>query len=382
MKIVIDSLAGLKNGKVYSPMFGERVLEITLDNDKVETPSYAMSQTDLNSAAILSGHLLPPAQFNTKVAEIKRSYSIEELSAMASDSTGELIETEISWINGQISRLRSASNVLMFIFIPIIEGDTPLSRQIADLLVSMQIETDLKIISVPDCQNYKGAQTLSMFKQAKRKIVSKGKYAFYMIPMGYKPSKFKSKIGKVLKVAKGIIGIYDDFDNNRDNFFFIATLYNQKIVRAISNVPRRYPSRTDESIICLLSLICDIVSISYGGKHGSKEDPAKEQANAKMFVPSANMYYTLSRYESMFGKQLNCGCSVCAGNNIDVFRSDYYGQLRKALRIHETENLISVYESIRSEIGKGTFGKYIKNIRNSKTVTQALSASKTQKRFP
>lgn len=32
--------------------------------------------------------------------------------------------------------------------------------------------------------------------------------------------------------------------------------------------------------------------------------------------------------------------------------------------------------------GKGTFGKYIKNVRNSKTVTQALSASKTQKRFP
>lgn len=381
MKIIIDNLAGIKTGGVYVPGWGERVLEITIGKDKVLTPSYAISQTDVNYLVALA-KLLPHGNFNAQVAEIKKKYSIEELLEIAQDKTGILVQKEVSWINTQIRALRSSSNTVLFVFTPMIEGGVALTRLAVDLLVDLQIQSDLKIVTVPDCMIYKGSQTLSMFRQAKKRITSKGKSAFYQIPMDYDARKFSSKVGKILKIANGVVGMYADPLKYPYNYVCVKDLYKYKIVRVLSNVPREYPSNSDQSIIPLMPMFFDIVSIKKGDQPRRKESPDHELIHAKMFVKRDNRYYTLGKYESLFGQQLSCGCTICTGNTINDLRADYDGVLRKAMRLHETETLISIYESIRNDIGIGTFRNYINNSINSKILTNAITISKNQRRIP
>lgn len=381
MKIIIDSLAGIKTGAVYVPGWGERVLEITIGKDKVLTPSYAISQTDVNYLAALS-KLLPHGNFNARVAEIKKKYSLEKIFEIAQDKSGKLAQKEVSWINAQIKALKSSSDTVLFVFTPMIEGGAALTRLAVDLVVDVQIQSDLKIVTVPDCMSYKGSQTLSMFRQAKKRIRTKGKSAFFQIPMDYDARKFSSKVGKILKVANGVVGMYADPLKYLYNYLFVKDLYKYKIVRVLSNVPREYPSNSDQSIIPLMPMFFDIVSIKKGDPPRKKESPDHELTHAKMFVKRDNSYYTLGKYESLFGQQLSCGCTICAGNAVNDLRADYDGVLRKAMRIHETESLISVYESIRNDIGIGTFKNYINNSVNSKILTNSITISKNQRRIP
>ena len=383
MKIIIDSLASTKAGGVYAPECGERVLEITIGKDKVLTPSYAISQTDVNYLADLA-KLLRHGNFNAEVAEIKKKYSLEKLLEIVQDTTGMLVQKEVSWINAQITTLKSSSNAVMFFFTPILEGNVSLTRSIIDSLVDLQIQSDLKIVSVPDCKIYKGSQTLSMFRQIKKRITAKGKNAFFQIPMDYDTKRLKSKVGKVLKVADGIVGIYADHVKYNFNYVYIMGLYKYKIVRVLSNVPRVYPLRGDNGIIPQMSMFFDIVSIEKGDfpRTKEKEKPDHEMSHAKMYVRGYNRYYTFGKYESAFGQQLNCGCTICSGNTLNDLRVDFDGVLRKAMRIHETENIISFFESIRNDIGIGTFKKYVKKNPNFKIIANAITMSKKQRVIP
>ena len=385
MKIIIDSLAGIKAGGVYVPGWGERVLEITIGKDKILTPSYAISQTDVNYLADLA-KLLPHGNFNAEVAEIKKKYTLEKLSEIVKDTTGMLAQKEVSWINAQITALKSSSNAVMFFFTPILEGKDLLTRSIIDSLVDLQIQSDLKIVSVPDCKIYQGPQTLSMFRQIKKRISAKGKNAFFQISMDYDTKRLKSKVGKVLKVADGIVGIYADHVKYNFNYFYIMGLYKYKIVRVLSNVPRVYPLRGENGIIPQMSMFFDIVSIEKGEFHPSKkkkeEKPDHELSHAKMYVRGYNRYYTFGKYESAFGQQLNCGCTICSGNTLNDLRVDYDGVLRKAMRIHETENIISFFESIRNDIGIGTFKNYVKSNPSFKIIANTVTMSKKQRIIP
>ncbi len=93
----------------------------------MQTPSYAISQTDGYYATDLASDLSSLTHSDAGIVEIKRKYSFAKLSEIASDHTGELVQKEISWINGQISMLKSCSNPVMFIFTLVFEDDEMLS---------------------------------------------------------------------------------------------------------------------------------------------------------------------------------------------------------------------------------------------------------------
>lgn len=358
------------------PLVGERRGIISRVDGDFSLPAPLLTNTDINSAANLSGkHLVDTHYSGRRFLEIREpifNKSIDEVYTSSPEN-----EDEISWINAQIARAKLFSDIVESLYTPKFV-DVILTKQQIIRVVRTQVRTNLSIVSVPDGTLLDTDEMRDITIKLVDEIKKAGKRPFYSISIDTNHNVFKNKINAIKDLVEGVVVVGGNVPSHLDNLRELVELRNDPhIVRVLSNADKVFPTDSIKSLYPLCFLFADLYSVRYGIGFG-KMSLERELTNAKRLDERSLGYLTISNHKGLQPKSLNCDCSVCKDREIDDIKVDFLGNLTSAFRVHEAVTVFNLSETVSSLFHNSQLLPFLKEKKHiSPTIKNFINAKLT-----
>jgi len=344
MRIVRDELD--------SALWGESTGEIKFGNAHIPLPYPVLTSTDLNYASEFSREFLTPISFPNQVHESKKLWA-KDFVLKVLDSR-EKQQQEIDWINANLMKAKDNAESKMSFFTPLLTKEVPVSRKIIDLLVGIQLDSELEIVQILDSQRLSQTEMALVIKENVKIIKDAGKEPFFLTSTAFDEELFKARLEIAKKTMSGITALYSNPTKHSQNFNALATSKEENFLRFLSNVDRRYPKFGKCNVVPIAMLCSDIFSSSLGMGGGSKKEAIKkEQTNARRLNNECLGHLTMAEHQKEYGEKLDCNCPVDRGNELSDLYIDHKGHLNDTFRTHEPYAVFEAVEQAREKINSG-----------------------------
>ncbi len=332
---------------------GERRTTIRIGNATIETPTPAVTTSDLNRASNITKKFGIDIFYPNTVFEnqdiIYRAHVKKRI--LDEDGRGKHSDT----VNSNISGANSFSNSVLSYYVPYLDKRIEITKGLVESLIKMQLDTELDFVTILDSVRIAPDVMKDIVSEQAKNIRDNGKEPLYMIRLDMDEEFFSARILDAKEKVSGVIGMYSDYRYSYKNYNFMSELRSDNgLVRLFSGLEKMYPKNGSGGFYPLGFLVSDIYSPVAGkpGKGKAKKNSdlnklkrkkriVNERRIARRFDDKTGGYLSIPLHKHIHGPILDCACPICDNSMMDDLLAEYEGNLTQAFKIHDVYGIFN-----------------------------------------
>ena len=354
---------------------GESIGVATISNTTIPLPYSAITTTEVNYAEEITDNCEVEVIYPNKIHELKERWNLNSIRRLMNSDAQ--FEAKVAYL--KIQKEKSPAEI--FIYTPLLKEGTPITREVVDFFIKLQIKAEFDIINILDIPYFTFQQMRELLTTKKRELEDQNKIPFLLASTKTPDMRFKPISKLAVELLNGLTAIYANPMQNFSNFSTLAGLQEPNFIRLLSNVDRIFYKDNKSAIMPNAYLYSDIFSSKLGMYVTKKKlingkmeviNTFRPRLNARRLDKISGGLLKIRQQRTEHDEDLDCVCPIDRGNTLSDVVVDFNKYLYKAFRVHEPFAIYEDLESVRERINRGNLLEFINTKKYAKNVLDSV----------